>query len=232
MVQIYQNEELNDVVFDITSTDEWKQIAQELNLDNQLKFIESSNSPNPYPFINESMERIFTTLCPRKVDVKDYNKTTIPLEVLKQLSFSVKEGHFSKVEVWYDDKSPDPFLVGINCDYYAYDRQYSRLKDDKGKDILCKTDKEIRDFCELLNFPMYNTGITNYNKYLVARWGDEIKPLNELKQTAKERLMEIHGSQLKKDIEIKSRALNLIQENATLYLNGEISESDLKGSIN
>jgi hypothetical protein len=230
MVLIYQNEELNDVVFNIESTEEWKQIATELELNNQLKFVDSGMSPNPYPFINESMERIFTTLCPRKVNFKDYDKTTIPLEVLKQISFSVKENHFTLIEIWYDDKSPDPFVVGISYEYYAYDNKYQRLKDEHGKDVNFKNEKEAKEYCDLVGFAMQNTGITNYNKYLVARWGDEIRPLNELKQLAKERLIETNGSELKKEIEIKTRALKLIQENAILYLNGEINESDLKGS--
>ena len=36
MIQIYQNEELNDVLFQGESLDEWQQIAQELKMDKQL----------------------------------------------------------------------------------------------------------------------------------------------------------------------------------------------------
>jgi hypothetical protein len=44
MIQIYQNEELNDVLFQGESLDEWQQIAQELKMDKQLKFVDHSAS--------------------------------------------------------------------------------------------------------------------------------------------------------------------------------------------
>lgn len=230
MVQIYQNEELNDVLFQVESLDEWQQIAQELKMDKQLKFVDQATSPNPYPYINESMNRIFSTLCPMKVDFTNYDKTPIPLEVMKQIAFSVKENHFNGIEIWYDDKSPDPFVVGKYYEYYAYDNSYSRLKNSEKEDALFKTENEAKEFCKLVGFNVRGISKTNANYYLIARWGDEIRPIPELKNLAKNRLLETYGAQLKNEIEEKNQALKKINENTLLYLNGEISESQLKGS--
>ncbi len=230
MVQIYQNEELNDVLFEKESLDEWQQLAQELNMDNQLKFVDATNSPNPYPHINESMERVFTTLCPCKVELKQYDKTPIPLDVMKQIAFSVRENHFQKIEIWYDDKTPDPFVVGISHEFYAYDKKYARLKNADGQEVRTKTIGEMKYYCDLVGFQYENIFETNHNKYLIARWGDEIRPIPELKKLANDRLIEKYGTELKKEIDEKTQALKQIKENTLLYLNGELTESQIKGS--
>jgi hypothetical protein len=230
MVQIYQNEELNDVLFQVESLDEWQQIAQELQMDKQLNFVNQATSPNPYPFITESMNRIFSTLCPTKVDFKAYDKTPIPLEVMKQIAFSVREKHFVDIQIWYDDKTPDPFVVGTTQEHYVYDKSYNRLKNADNQEARFKSENEAREYCNLVGFDVYGVGKTNVINYLIARWGDEIRPIPELKNLAKERLLEKYGSELKNEIEEKNQALKKINENTLLFLNGEISESQVKGS--
>lgn len=230
MVQIYQNEELNDIMFQVEALDEWKGIAEELGMESQLGFIAKAESPIPYPFINTSMERIFSTLCPCSVDFKKYDKTPIPLEVLKQISYSVKEKHFKSIYIWYDDKSPDPFVIGEDKKYYCYDRKYNRLKDANKNDMVFDTDAEARDYANVIGFDVYGVNPLFTNKYLIARWGDEVRPINELKELAKERLLDKYACELKNEIEEKSQALKKINENTLLYLSGEISESQLKGA--
>lgn len=229
MIQIYQNEELNDVLFQVESLDEWQKIAQELNMDKQLKFVDKSSSPNPYPFITESMNRIFTTLCPCKVQFNQYDKTPIPLEVLKQIAFSIKEKHFTEIQIWYDDKTPDPFVVGVSKEYYAYDDNYNRLKNSSGEEARFSSRQEAIDYCELVGFKFKQINETNFINYLVARWGDEIRPIKELKLLAQERLLEKFGSELKNEIEEKTQALKKIKENTLLFLNAELTETQLKG---
>jgi hypothetical protein len=53
---------------------------------------------------------------------------------------------------------------------------------------------------------------------------------NELKQLAKERIIERYGSELKNTLETTSQAIKLLENNALLYLHGEISEGKLKGA--
>lgn len=229
MVQIYQNEELNDIMFEVEALDEWKNLTAELGMEKQLGFVTKAESPLPYPFINESMDRIFTTLCPRKVDFKEYDKTPIPLEVLKQISFSMKEKHFNSISVWYDDKSPDPFVVGLSTKYYCYDRSYKHLQGEDKKDVLFDSEKEAKEYAQVVGFDYYGTSTSFRHEYLIARWGDEIRPIPELKELAKGRLLEKYGAELKNEIEEKSQALKKINENVTLFLSGEITESKLKG---
>jgi hypothetical protein len=229
MIQIYQNEELNDVLFQGESLDEWQQIAQELKMDKQLKFVDHSASPNPYPYITESMNRIFSTLCPRKVDFKQYDKTPIPLEVLKQIAFSIREKHFSEIYIWYDDKSPDPFVVGISQQYYAYNDSYNRLKNSENEEARFNSEAEAKEYCNLVGFKFKGISITDVNQYLIARWGDEIRPIPELKSLAQERLLEKYGAELKNEIEEKTQALKKIKENTILFLSGELTESQVKG---
>lgn len=233
--EIYQDQELLDISFEIDSLDEWKKLNEELGLSKQLEFTKSAKSPIPYPYINESMKRMIGVLCPCKVSVEEYNKTPIPLEVLKQLSYSKSENHFNRYEIHYDDKSPDPFLIGI-CNKY-----YVRIKTSDGIieimegnglklfssieecEIYCKSKgKEIQSIGE------YKWG-EDYKTYLIARWGDVVRPINELKEMAKERIIEKYGAEIKNAIADKQTALEKLTENATLYLSGEISESKLEG---
>jgi len=229
-VEIYQNSELNNIVFEVEALEEWRTIASELQMDKQLDFVRHSDSPMPYPFINNSTSIVMTTLCPRKVPYKQYDKTPIPLEVLKQMAFSLKEKHFNEIEIWYDDKSPDPFAVGIIANYYAVDRSWKRLKDQEGNDSLFQSESHAREHCQAISFDLYHV-VSEKKHYLIARWADELRPLAQLKDLAKSRIVERYGAKLKSDIEKMQQALKTINENATLYVNGEISESDLRGNV-
>jgi hypothetical protein len=229
MVQIFQNEELNDVLFQVEALDEWKEIANSLGMNHQLDFVKSAESPLPYPYVNKSMGIIFSTLCPTKIDFKKYDKTPIPLEVMRQIAFSVKEKHFQEIEIWFDDKSPDPFAIGRTHGWYIYDKSYNRLKGGDGIEMLFYTEEEAKAYAELVTFPIHGTGKCNIKEYAIARWADELRPIAELKELAKERLMERYAAVLKNEINERTQALKQIAENVVLYLNGELSESQLKG---
>jgi hypothetical protein len=185
------------------------------------------------------MIRVFETLCPTKVALEKYNKTPIPLEVLKQLSFSKNENFFNKYEVWYDDKSPDPLLIGIIAKYYCrikVDGQEIELKDDKGNTKYFNSELDAQTYCiandkEFSKVYEYTWG-DNFKRYLICRWGDMIRPFSELKNLAKERIVERYSAEIKNTLKDCQLALEKLNENATLYLAGEISESKLKGTSN
>jgi hypothetical protein len=229
-VQIYQNEELNDIMFQIEALDEWKQLADELGMESQLEFVRKAESPIPYPHINKSMELIFRTLCPAITDFKTYSKTTIPLEVMKQIGYSVKEKHFTKIEIWYDDKSPDPFAVGYVQKWTPYDKSYNRLKDSNKKEMLFDSIEQAKNYAETIGFSYYGTTESVCDKYLIARWADELRPIPELKELAKQRLLEKYGAELRIEIEERTQALKKLTDSVVLYLNAEITEGQLKGS--
>ena len=222
-VELYLDQELSDITFDADALDEWKSITTELGFEKQMNLAKGVESPVPFPYMNESMNRVYSTLCPTKVKVSEYDKTPIPLEVIKQISFCIKENHFSEIEIWYDDKQPDPLVVGKRGYFYVYDRSYNHVKTPDGNDLEFETEKEAKEY--KTKNSLYSTGYHESGKYLVARWGDVKRSFNELKQLAKERFVEKHAAQMKSDIESLTGKLNRIEENATLYLLGEITES-------
>lgn len=234
MVEIYQNTELNDVCFEVEKLQEWNELNKELGLTKQLDFTKSSDSPIPYPWINTSMERIFETLCPRKVNYKEYDKTPIPLEVLKQLAYSVKENHCNNYEVWYDDKTPDPFLIGYKTKYYGHytvDNAKVDIRDEKGNHVHFDSKEDCEHWC-MANGKEFNSVQETWDKkrYLIARWADVLRPIVELKEMAKERLLEKYGIELRKEIEERTSALKNLTDHVAGFLAGDISESQLKGA--
>jgi hypothetical protein len=227
MIQSFKNQELDNLAFDIENQQEFKELASRLGMGKQSAFIERSGSAMPYPFINTAMENQFTTLCPRKVDYKEYDKTPIPLEVMRELSFVVGENYFSKVEVWYDDKSPDPFLVGTisksGC-YYYEGGDKSKSSKFTGYDF--DTQGQAKEFIEAQGHLFY-FGTNDEKKYLIARWGDELRDFAELKRLALMRLKETYTGKWKMDMQALQAKLNTVEENILQFLNGEISESAL-----
>lgn len=152
-VEIYLEPELLEMIGSPEVTTEWKQLAEELGMEGQLKLItpktsgDENKNPSPYIHMNAKAERIFCILCPEVVNYKKYDKSTIPREVLKEIVLAEKEKFFDKISIWYDDASPDPLVVGyIKIDSY------------------------------------------NYVKHMIARFGDEILPIEILEAKAINRL--------------------------------------------
>jgi hypothetical protein len=126
-VEIYLEPELEEMVGSVEVTEEWKQLAEELGMEGQLKLItpksgeESDKNPSPYIHMNAKAERVFAILCPEVVDYKKYDKSTIPRDVLKEIALAEKQEFFDKICIWYDDASPDPLVVGyIKLGPYEY----------------------------------------------------------------------------------------------------------------
>lgn len=222
-VELYFDKELSDITFDTDSLDEWKEIAEGLGMTEQLSLTKGKESPVPFPYMNESMKRVYKTICATSVEFKEYKKTPIPLEVMKQIAFCVKENHFSKIEIWFDDKAPDPLVVGTTGYYYLYDRGYTHIKDKEGKEVQFLKESDAKAHQKKHN--IHAISFQEDDKYLVARWGDVKRSFAELKEMAKERFIEKHASQMRTDIEKLTGKLKQIQDNATLYLLGEITES-------
>ena len=126
-VEIYLEPELLEMVGSEEVTAEWKQLAEELGMEGQLKLItpksseENDKNPSPYVHMNKKAENVFAILCPEVVDYKKYDKSTIPREVLKEIALAEKEKFFDQICIWYDDASPDPLVVGyIKVGTYEY----------------------------------------------------------------------------------------------------------------
>lgn len=114
MTEIFVEPELENLS-DVVNAAEWQSICSELGLEGQNKLTEKSeqNMAPPYMFIDPKTERIIRTLCPRKVRIEQYNASTIPLEILQEVKRCREHGWYDSIYVFYDDKTPDPFVVGF-----------------------------------------------------------------------------------------------------------------------
>lgn len=123
MIQKFIVEETRELIYETEKLDEWKEKCQELGLENQLALAETNKSPVPFEFMNEVSKRVYETLCPTSVKYREYKKTPIPLEVLGLIKLSEDEKYFDEIQIWYDDKSPDPLVVGlIKTSEWGHDR--------------------------------------------------------------------------------------------------------------
>lgn len=226
MIENYYNVEFDNVIFDIDNKQEWLEMMNELGLSNQTNFLKNSKSPVPFPLLNNNIKNIFSTLCPAQLELKSYNKTPIPLDAIKAIKFAVQENYFDKIDIWYDDKSPDPLAVGsiINYKAYYYPEGYNNSL---GTDFIFKSDQDAKDWVEQQGHRLHFT-TNEVNQYLICRWGDELRPIKELKQLAKERLIEKYTNDWKLTIKECQRKIEQSSELVTKYLNGEITTYDLE----
>jgi hypothetical protein len=235
-VQSYKNAELENVIFNVEDQDEWKQIAADLGLDKQMEFVQAAKSPLPYPTLTQSMKNIFQTLCPTKVDFKSYDKTPIPLEVLKELSFCIKEGYFSDIKIWSDDKAPDPIAVGTTTRFAATyyltqaEKEESSWSNRKSTEYQFTSKEQAKDWCSTMGY-FYNDCNQSSNEYLIARWADELRPMGELKALALDRLKDKYMSEWTKAVKEIQSKINTAEETLNLFLMGEISEWDLRKNL-
>jgi hypothetical protein len=151
MTEVFLQPELEELVIDGDKKAEWEEKIKSLGLEGQIKLTGNSptNSASPYTFMNKQMKLVYETICPSKVAVESYGKSAIPIDVLSHVALCKQEKYFNKLEVWYDDKHPDPILVGYLSKSY---------------------DSDI---------------------HIIARWGDEIVPFEQLVEKAIHRFSDL-----------------------------------------
>lgn len=181
MIQSFLVEETKELIYDSDKIQEWKQKCEELGLSEQLALAEPNKSPIPFEHMNTVSNRVYSTLCPQKIDYRKYNKTTIPLEVLSLIALAEKEQYFNEVEIWYDDKTPDPLAVGI-----------------------LKKDSWNRDY------------------FIIASWGDVLRPFEELKETAIKVYKNSSLLSLKRNLAETNQKIANIDNNVALYFDAQV----------
>lgn len=230
MVETYFNQELSDITFEVEALEEWKELAKNLGLDNQLELTKGKGSPVQYPFMNDVMKRVYETLCARKVLVNEYKATPIPLEVLRLIALSTNDKIFERIEIWYDDKKDDPLTVGITCKYWCYvidpENGDKTLVNENGSYVY-GTKEELKSIAEAQGYKIKQYHATEECQYLIARWGDELRDFASLKKLAIERFIDNEAGELKKKIADMNHKYNTIKENAVSYFNGNISKYDV-----
>lgn len=125
MYRNFLEPELEELVI-VENAEEWVAIAEEIGAEGQIKLVKKdtgeNSNPIPYMPINRKWQKIFKTLCPAVEEFSKYNKSTIPLEGMRDIKFCIESKYFDKIEIWHSDVSPDPFIVGIVGK--SWERQY------------------------------------------------------------------------------------------------------------
>lgn len=140
-IETFLIEEAEKLIAEPEQIEEWTKTVEELGLKGQQELVKPEKSPIPFQPMNRRMQRVYQTLCPARIEVAKYNKSTIPLRVLSLIALAQKEEYFKEIEIWYDDKEPDPIAVGLTKSRY----------DDDGMFILARWGDELKDFPTLLN---------------------------------------------------------------------------------
>jgi hypothetical protein len=190
MVQSFLVEEAKNLIFEGDALEEWKQKCADLGLDGQLALTSEDKSPIPFDAMNEVALRVYGTLCPAKVDYRKYRRTAIPLEVLSLIHLSVNEKYFAGIEIWHDEKSPDPLAVG---------------------------------------FLQPNGEFTNKEFFMIARWGDVLRPFEKLKELALARYTKTSKLTLQGKIADLQQRLESLEINAARYFEAENQYYDVVG---
>jgi len=175
-VETFVIEETAELIYDSEKLKKWNKIVSDLGLDGQSKIVKPEKSPIPFLYVKPNMKKAFETLCPMKVLVEEYDKTPIPLDILELVALSVRENYFNEIEIWYDDKSPDPFCIGKTAQYYGYVKGGDRSE-------TFNTRQEVKDA------DCHSVYTTNETFYLLGKWADVKRGFDELLEMARMRYM-------------------------------------------
>lgn len=221
VVETFVIEETAELIYDNEKLDKWNELVSELGLNGQTQIVKPEKSPIPFMHMKQSIVNVFETLCPRKVSVSKYNLTPIPVEILELVALSKREGYFHEIQIWFDDKDPDPACIGMNYNsFYAYNSNGSLDKS-------FTTKEEAQSY-------MYSNGITNKEPYgigntyyLLGKWADVKHSFQELKDMATKRFMEERGVKLRREIKEAQRGLDDLEVEAMGRFAGSSSAFDL-----
>ncbi len=212
VVETFVIEETAELIYDGEALENWNNLVSELGLKGQTEIIHPDKSPIPFMHLKEGLINVFKTLCPRALSVENYNITPIPLEILKLIALSKQENYFNKIEIWYDDKNPDPVCVGMTGHYYQ-----STWGNDRNKELDNKhfnSEQDCKD-AGATGSIYFSTKAT----YLIGKWADVKQSFEELKERAFKRYVEEQGAQYKKQIKESQRQLDDLENNAISRFN-------------
>lgn len=205
-VTSYLVEEITELIYDNDKLEKWNTHVRELGLKGQEKLSKPEKSPIPFMHMKKSLVSVFECLCPRKVDVEVFSITPIPVEILDLIALSRKENYFDKVQIWYDDKSPDPVCVGLN-----YGRYFSR-NTVGSLETLFPTKEAAQESMNKLGVPEQHVphGIDE-EYYLIGKWGDVNYSFEELKKKATIRYITEESIKHHKEIKEAQRKIDDIR---------------------
>jgi hypothetical protein len=205
-VQTYIVDEVEELIYDTDKLDRWNNLINKLDLKGQQSISSKDNSPNPFLYLKQSMINIFSELCPVKTDITEYDKSPIPVEIMDLVALAINEKYFEVIEIWYDDKTPDPVCIG-KTGYWSemqwYDNSNKEIKNHQ-----YDSKQEVLDAGG--NHPSFYTKDT----YIIGRWGDVARDFEELKQMAIESFKTRESVELNNQIRRANRDLEDLETRA------------------
>jgi hypothetical protein len=222
VVETFVIEETSSLIYDNEQLDNWNKMVEDLGLTGQTSIQVKEKSPIPFMHLKSNLVVVLETICPRKVDVRAFNISPIPLEILDLIALSKREKYFDEVQIWYDDKSPDPVCIGLKNTLYSY------LYDDENKKSYTRHDGlTLSEQAEHKNSPLiYFSGSEIMGHYLLGKWGDVKRSFAELTQMATARYTQEKSHEYKKIIKDYERKLTDIEQEAFDKFGSDIHNSD------
>jgi hypothetical protein len=207
VVETFVIEETAELIYDNEKLDKWNELVSELGLEGQSKIVKPNKSPIPFMHLKKSLVNVLSCLCPRKVSVEEYSVTPIPVEILDLIALSKRENYFQRIEIWYDDKSPDPACIGITGYFYQSSWSSNRNKDLDGMKF------ESRQAC-LDAGATGDVYFSDTERYLLGKWADVRRSFEELKEMATKRYVAEKGNDYRKHIKEAQRELDDLETKA------------------
>jgi len=201
-VETYLIEEVKELIHDNEKLDEYKSLTKSIGITDNLSV--DTKSPIPFPPLTTLETEVFNTLCPIKDDIKDFNKTPIPIELLRLISLSINEKYFQKIEVWHDYKTPDPIVIGYTGFWYGYSNG-NIIENEDGLRISFSSKKEIIEKYGEDSSCYFN----DKQAYIIGRWADVKSTFRELQARAKERWVTEQSVRYQRD---KNEAENRLKD--------------------
>ncbi len=206
VVETFVMEETVDLTYDDVKLEKWNELRKELGLVGQEAIQAPTKSPIPFMYMNQTYVDVAGTLCPRKENVVDYNATPIPLEILELIAMSSREQYFTNVEIWYDEKSKDPFAIGILKEFYIKVKSsWSNHEDKKRFKNRTDCDTYIKEMGYEDAEAQESYSDTKY--YCIGKWADVKQSWKQLTAKAKKRFIEEGSNRFKTAIRDAERGL-------------------------
>lgn len=204
IVETFLVEETVDLIYDNDELEKWNNLVGELGLQGQTKIVKPDKSPIPFMHMKTGTVNIFNTLCPRHVDVSEFDVTPIPVEILDLIALSKREGYFTNIEVWYDERQKDPAVIGQIAKFTGY---WGNIKGEfDSKEDFKKAGGE--------------SGYWDVKaQYLIGKWGDVKRSMDELKEMAKKRFIEEKRVTIEEEIKRYKRELEDLELTAIKHFN-------------
>lgn len=112
IVETFIIEETSELLHNNAALGKWNERVKELGLQGQETIRVVDKSPVPFLWMNSALIKTFEVLCPTKTEIEKYDRTPIPVEILDLVAMSKNEQYFYKIEIWSNEKNPDPVCIG------------------------------------------------------------------------------------------------------------------------